>query len=71
MAFGWKQGPYPFHVYFGVFLAAAVPDVHTKLEHLEAVLHDLFAKVGIGLPVLFGIGREVKVYQNPHNSVGI
>ncbi len=54
---------------FGVFLAGAVAEIDGILHHGKAVLEKAFAKVGVLLPSLFGIGREVEENDDPHTTV--
>jgi hypothetical protein len=39
---------------FCVFFAAAMPDVHAELKHIEAIRHYFFPELRIVLPVFFG-----------------
>jgi hypothetical protein len=41
----------------GVFAASTVPHIDRELMHGEAVLHQVFAKLGVGFFFEFGLGR--------------
>jgi len=54
-----------------ILLAAAVPQVQAELEHLEPVRQHILAKMGIVLPVLLGLGRQIEHDNHPHDTVRI
>jgi hypothetical protein len=60
---------HPLNMHIGVLPAAAMPQINTKLEHLETISHNLLSEFGIYFPVLFSLGWQIKKYQNPHNAV--
>ena len=71
MAFGRKKTLHPPDVHLRIFAAAAVPYVHAELKHLKTVFQNFLPEQGIVLPVLFGFGRKVEKYEDPHNSIGV
>lgn len=62
MAFGREYGLYSFDVDFCIFLAAAMPDVHTELKHAKTVGDHFFPELGVVFPVFFRFCRQVKMY---------
>jgi hypothetical protein len=51
-----------FNMYIGIFATAAMAQVNGKLEHTEAVLHNILAELAVNFPVLFGFRWQVEKY---------
>ena len=67
-----KFGQKRFHppdMHIRVLLAGAMPHINGELEHSEPVLHQLLSEIRRGLPLLFGLCRQIKKHENPHNLV--
>ena len=60
---------HPLDVYLRVFPARTMPQINGKLEHREAVGHDALAEIGVGLPLLFRLRRQIKKHKHPHNAI--
>jgi len=62
---------HPFYMNIRILSAGTMAQIDGKLEHGESVFHHLLAKVGIDFPVFLRIGRQIKKYHHPHDSVFI
>jgi hypothetical protein len=46
----------------GIFPAAAMPQIHAKLKHLETIRNYIFTKSSIVFSIRFGFGGQIKKY---------
>jgi hypothetical protein len=56
-------------MHIGILAARTASSVNGELKHGESVLHNVFPKQSIALPLLLGFGRKVEKYKYPHNSI--
>ena len=71
VAFWWQDGFDSFSVHLCVFAAAAMPEVHAELKHLEAIRQHALSKAYVVLPVGFGFRWQVEHNEYPHSSIGV
>lgn len=56
-------------VHLGILHTGTMADVGRELEHGEPVTLQFLAKLCVGLAVTLGLGRQVKLYNHPHNAI--
>lgn len=60
---------HPFYVNLRVFHTSTMSQIYRELEHSEAVVQQLLAKLRRSLALLFCISRQIEKHQNPHNPI--
>ena len=53
------------------FPTGTMARVHTVLEHVKAIRHDVLPKTGIDTPVFTRACREVEEDKEPHDPIGV
>ena len=67
-----KLGKKRFHtldMHLCILHACTMPEVNGKLKHRESITLKLLAKLRSGLTIALGIGRQIKQYEHPHNTI--
>jgi hypothetical protein len=64
-----QRGFHPTDMYLGILAGGAMSQVNRKLEHREAIAHEVFAKLGGLFPLLFCLGRQIEKHKHPHNPI--
>lgn len=57
-----ENGFYTAQMHIGILPAGTVTHIDRELKHGKSVAHEFFAKLGSGMTLLLGVGREVEEY---------